>query len=187
MGKLSSLGVVLLLAAACAGPAATPTRPPATATPTVAATPSPTTAPTASPTTAPSPTMAASPTMTGSPAAATVMLAETSIGTVLVGSNGKTLYGFTPDVDAGMPTCYADCAGVWPPLTVTGDFTVGEGLDEMLFTVVPRTDGTQQLQIGDYPLYYYAPDINPGDVNGQGVGGVWYVVDATGTLITTAP
>ena len=41
------------------------------------------------------------------------------------------------------------------------------------------------LKIGDWPLYYFAGDTAPGETNGQGVGGVWWVVAPDGTLIET--
>lgn len=116
-------------------------------------------------------------------AAATVKTATTSLGTVLVGTNGKTLYAFTPDQTAGKPTCNEGCVATWPPLTVTGDFTVASGLDKAKFKLVARDDGSMQLQVGDYPLYFYGPDVNAGDVNGQGVGGKWFVVGQDGALI----
>ena len=34
-----------------------------------------------------------------------------------------------------------------------------------------------------YPLYYYAKDEKPGDVKGQGVGDVWYVISASGEMV----
>lgn len=46
-----------------------------------------------------------------------------------------------------------------------------------------RTDGSKQLQYGDWLLYYYAPDAAAGDTTGQGVGGVWWVISPTGDLI----
>ena len=156
MAKLVTLVSVLVLLAACSGGGASAT---------------------------PGRTAGASATAAG--AGETVKLADTTLGKVLVGSNGKTLYGFTPDKDQGKPTCYDACAATWPPLTVSGDFTVGTGLDKSKFKLVDRTDGSKMLQIGDYPLYFYAPDVNAGDVNGQGVGGKWFVVGADGTLIQT--
>jgi len=100
-----------------------------------------------------------------------------------VGSNGKTLYGFTPDVGAAAPTCVDGCAATWPPLTVTGAATAGSGVDQSKLTTIQRADGTTQVKYGDYPLYYYAPDTAAGQTTGQGVGGKWYVVGANGTLI----
>ena len=55
-----------------------------------------------------------------------------------------------------------------------------------MFTVVPRLDGTNQLKAGKWPLYRFAGDAAPGDANGQGSGGVWFVVDPHGGLIKNA-
>jgi predicted lipoprotein with Yx(FWY)xxD motif len=46
-----------------------------------------------------------------------------------------------------------------------------------------RTDGSMQLTINGMPVYYYAQDSKPGDTNGQGVGSVWFVLDASGNMI----
>jgi predicted lipoprotein with Yx(FWY)xxD motif len=114
--------------------------------------------------------------------AVTVMVAETEFGPILVDADGKTLYMFKPDT-AGESTCYEDCETNWPPLTVTGDITVGEGLDAANFTTVERTDGSMQVKAGAWPLYYFANDAAAGDINGQGQGDVWFVVSPTGEPI----
>jgi predicted lipoprotein with Yx(FWY)xxD motif len=122
-----------------------------------------------------------SPTATTTPEpAAGVRLADTSLGEILVGPEDMTLYGFTVD-DPGVSNCYDDCARVWPPLPA--DTSIGDGLDESRFSTTERDDGTTQLVIGDWPLYYFAGDSAPGDVNGQDVEGVWFVVTADGELI----
>jgi Secreted repeat of unknown function len=41
-------------------------------------------------------------------------------------------------------------------------------------------------KVGDWTLYYFAQDRAPGDLNGRGVGGVWWVVAPDGTLIESA-
>jgi predicted lipoprotein with Yx(FWY)xxD motif len=120
------------------------------------------------------------PETTTTEAAAGVSLSETSLGEVLVGPEGMTLYGFTVD-DPGVSNCYDGCAQTWPPLA--GDTPVGDGLDESLFSTTDRDDGTTQLVIGEWPLYYFAGDTAPGDVNGQDVEGVWFVVTADGELV----
>ena len=118
-------------------------------------------------------------------AAATIELAESDLGTILVDADGMTLYGFTVDTE-GVSACYDDCATNWPALIADGDVTVGEGLDQSLVTTVERTDGTMQVKYGDWPLYYFANDGAAGDTNGQGLSEVWYVVGADGALIETA-
>lgn len=112
----------------------------------------------------------------------TIALAESTLGAILVDADGKTLYAFTNDAD-GVPACYDDCAGAWPPLLADGDVTPGDGLDATKLTTVDRTDGTKQVKYGDWPLYYFAADAAAGDTKGQGVATKWFVLDATGALI----
>lgn len=108
----------------------------------------------------------------------TVKLVDTS-GEYLTDSIGITLYIFTQDpVDGGTSACYDACATTWPPLVIgEGDFVVEipEGFGE-----IPRDDGLSQLTYLGSPLYYYAGDTAPGDLNGDGIGGVWFAVPLTG-------
>ena len=112
--------------------------------------------------------------------AASVATAETGLGTILVDANGMTLYGFTAD-STGEPTCVEGCADAWPPALVEGEPEVGE-LDASVFTTVEHPLGSQ-LKAGDWPLYTFSGDTAPGDTNGQGSGGKWFVVAVDGTLI----
>ncbi|HEX2153756.1 MAG TPA: hypothetical protein VHL52_07250 [Acidimicrobiia bacterium] len=107
-------------------------------------------------------------------------VAETDLGQILVGPDEMSLYVFLPD-SQGESTCYDACAETWPPLT--GDVTAGEGADESLLGTVERTDGSTQATYNDWPLYYYAPDEEPGDVSGQGVGDNWFVIDPAGEVV----
>ena len=126
-------------------------------------------------------TVADSTTSTSGQAASgeTVAVAETSLGEVLVDGEGMTLYLFTNDSDS-TSTCSGGCADTWPPLTVDGEPSGGEGVDAALLGTTDRDDGTTQVTYNGQPLYTYAADSAPGDVNGQGVGGVWYAVLPTG-------
>jgi predicted lipoprotein with Yx(FWY)xxD motif len=128
---------------------------------------------------APAPTTAST-IATISPSTAAASTRDSSLGPVLVDGKQLTLYGLTQD-DNGMPTCLDACAAVWPPEAVNGA-TLPTGLDPAIFSVVTRPDGTHQLKAGKWPLYRFAGDAAPGDVNGQGSGGVWYVVTPTGGL-----
>jgi predicted lipoprotein with Yx(FWY)xxD motif len=110
-----------------------------------------------------------------------IQTAQTDLGEVLVTQDGLTAYGFTNDTD-GTSTCEDSCADAWPPVLVEGT-ELPEGLDPAVFSVVPRSDGTNQLKAGDWPLYTFAGDQAPGDTNGQGSGGVWFVVSPTGELV----
>lgn len=109
-------------------------------------------------------------------------LGETSLGEVLVDADGMTLYGFTDDTD-GTSTCTGACADAWPPATTSEPPPLAPGLDLADFGVVEHPEVGGQLKVGDWPLYTFAGDAEPGDVNGQGSGGVWFAVAADGTLV----
>jgi predicted lipoprotein with Yx(FWY)xxD motif len=178
-----SLSIPLLMglvtAIAACGPAASAS--PSVAAPSAAST-SPSASATESATDEPSPTEEATESPTDTAGEATVGVAQSDLGEILVDGEGRTLYAFTPD-EGGEPTCYDDCATNWPPLVVTGDITVGEGLDDGDFSTVERTDGAMQVKAGDWPLYSFANDAAPGDTNGQGAADRWFVVSPSGEII----
>ena len=106
--------------------------------------------------------------------------AETDLGTILVDAEGFTLYVFTNDT-GGASTCNEGCIDNWP--AVPADTPIGSDLDASLFGTTTRDDGSEQLNVNGQPLYRYTPDAAPGDINGQGVGGVWFVIGTDGNLI----
>jgi predicted lipoprotein with Yx(FWY)xxD motif len=71
-----------------------------------------------------------------------VRLGESPLGPVLVGPDGRVLYGFTNDLN-GQSTCVGTCADAWPPVLVNPDWIVGPNLDSGVFSSVHRPDGTQ--------------------------------------------
>lgn len=113
-------------------------------------------------------------------------------GVILTDGEGTTLYRFTRDED-GQSTCYDDCAEAWPPLTVDDSPTIPEGLPGE-FATTERDDGSMQVTYNGMPLYYFQNDEEPGDVSGQGVNDVWFVVNpacpaenGTTTPVTPTP
>jgi predicted lipoprotein with Yx(FWY)xxD motif len=118
-------------------------------------------------------------------AAVTVAIASTSLGDALVDARGMTLYVFDNDGE-NESSCVEGCASAWPPLVVTGEAVYGDGLDAASFTTFARPDGTMQVAVNGRPLYTFASDTAPGDVAGQGVGGVWWVAGANGEKIAAA-
>jgi predicted lipoprotein with Yx(FWY)xxD motif len=179
------LGVAL---AACSSGGAAPTTPPATTAAAASAAPAASDAPAASSggrygggydsSQAPASEAPAS----EAPAAVTVQLASTTLGDVLADGAGRTLYVFTAD-SGGTSTCYSSCADNWPALTADTVPQLGTGLAAADFGTTARTDGTTQVTFHGMPLYYYAGDSAPGQTNGQGLFGKWYVVDGTGALV----
>ena len=103
------------------------------------------------------------------------------LGFYLVDSKGMTLYFFSKDYD-GKSKCYGDCAKKWPPFYVE-DLKVSPPLDPKDFGVVTREDGTKQITYKGWPLYYFFKDAKPGDVNGEGVKGVWFVAKPDYTVM----
>lgn len=168
-------GVVAVLAVACGGDGATDTTTttaaPATTVTTTAAT-STTTQPEATTTEAPPTTAALEPPY--------VTIGETDLGAVLTDDTGMTLYLFTPDAQ-GDSTCAGGCATTWPPFT--GDVSAGTGVDASLLGSITRGDGSIQATYNGWPLYYYSGDTEPGHTRGQGIGGVWWVIDAEGNAV----
>ena len=113
-----------------------------------------------------------------------ITTASTAFGTFLVDDEGKTLYMFTQD-SPGRSTCEGDCPAAWPP--VPGEVVAGEGADQDLLGTIERSDGSTQATYADWPLYYFAQDQAAGDVKGQGVKDVWYVLTPEGEPIEKAP
>jgi predicted lipoprotein with Yx(FWY)xxD motif len=113
--------------------------------------------------------------------AAPVVVADSSLGQILTTADGFTVYGFKNDT-AGTSTCTGGCAQSWPAVTTTSE-ELPAGLDPQVFSVVEGADEIYQLKAGDWPLYRFSGDAAAGDTNGQGQGGVWFVVAPDGTLI----
>ncbi len=63
----------------------------------------------------------------------------------------------------------------WQPVTVDDPAAVTlDDIDGSLLGAVDRADGTKQVTLGGYPLYRFAKDTRAGDINGQGVAGIWF-------------
>ena len=112
--------------------------------------------------------------------------ADPALGNVVVGEDGMSLYVFTTD-SAGFSKCTGQCAESWPPLVTSLDTpaAAGPGVTGEVGLFL-RADGTNQVSLGGAPLYYFAADEAAGDIKGQGVGGVWYLVSAAGEPVGQA-
>ena len=100
---------------------------------------------------------------------------KAKVGSVIVDAQGRTLYRFTAEAQ-GRPVCTGACVGTWPPAVVTD----AAGLPMHVATVKRPDDGKLQLTYDGHPLYRYAGDQSKADANGDGVGGQWFVVKASG-------
>ena len=90
---------------------------------------------------------------------------------VLAAAGGKTLYTNDRDAQPGRSVCDAECAELWVPLAAP---LIATPHDE--WTIVQRGDGTRQWARNGRPLYTYSGDFKPGDMRGDGWGGIWHAV-----------
>ncbi|MDQ6659308.1 MAG: hypothetical protein M3Z00_14000 [Actinomycetota bacterium] len=125
----------------------------------------------------------------GGPVAATgasLRVAHSSLGNIIVDAAGRSLYLFTKDArGSGKSSCTGKCQATWPPLLATGTPT-GDGITGTLGTM-PGPDGKKQVTLNGWPLYYFAADKAAGDVKGQGILKSWWVVTAAGVAMSGAP
>ena len=116
---------------------------------------------------------------------ASVGVARSGLGSILVDSGGRTLYLFEAD-SGGRSACSGACAMAWPPLLVTGRPTVGSGLAASKLGTIVRAGGGRQVTYNGHPLYLFVKDTRAGETSGQGVsafGAAWFVVSAAGNQI----
>jgi predicted lipoprotein with Yx(FWY)xxD motif len=159
--------VFALAAAACSsggGASAAPSSAAAAASPSAAAA-----SPSASATESASPTESAE-------AEYKIEIADNAtLGKILTGEEGKTLYIFKADTKPNESVCTGECAVNWPPYALEGNekAEAGEGVTGTIATF-DRADGTKQVSYNGMPLYYFKGDAKAGDINGQGLAdGKW--------------
>ena len=121
----------------------------------------------------------------GSSSASLVGTQETDLGEVLDQRGGP----HPVRLHAGLAAAARRARATAPPPGRRSRSTATElpaGLDAETYSVIERPDGTYQLAADEQPLYTFGGDEQPGDVNGQGVGGSWFAVDAGGQLLQDA-
>lgn len=98
--------------------------------------------------------------------------------TILTNAQGLTLYYLTADT-ATTAACAGTCAGIWPPLlfTGTGSPTSASPLSGALSAVTDANG--HQVEYNGHPLYTYSKDTAPGQTNGEGFKGKWFVATPT--------
>jgi predicted lipoprotein with Yx(FWY)xxD motif len=104
------------------------------------------------------------------------------LGTILVDSQGLTLYDFHKD-KGGESSCYGACAAAWPPLLTQGNPQAQGKADRSMLGTTKRKDGTLQVTYNGWPLYTYAADQAPGEANGNDIdqfGAEWYALQPNG-------
>ena len=94
---------------------------------------------------------------------------------VLTTAKGFSIYYRMSD-PAPASTCTGACAKAWPPLLASNAMmmlTSSMPLPKKL--TVHMTANGNQIEYDGHPLYTYAGDMAPGQINGRGIGMVWYL------------
>jgi predicted lipoprotein with Yx(FWY)xxD motif len=109
-------------------------------------------------------------------------------GDYIADANGRALYMFEADTqgkgDGGaVSACTGECVGEWPPFRTQGTTGVSAGAAGDLVGALKRHDGTTQVTYNGWPLYYFYPDENTGDITGhdfEDFGAEWYLLTPEG-------
>jgi len=109
------------------------------------------------------------------------------VGTVggkqaLTDQNGCALYLFTQDTPQ-QSACTGTCIQQYPPL-ISQSPKAGTGVTQANLATFTRPENTTQVTYFGHQLYYFSGDTAPGQANGQGSAGTWFLVDASGNAIT---
>ncbi len=99
------------------------------------------------------------------------------LGSFLVDGQGLSLYHFLKD-EPDKSNCDASCQNRWPPLLTTGAPAASAGVDASKLGTIPFDGDQKQVTYDHMPLYHWHTDEKPGDTFGQGIGEVWFVVEA---------
>ncbi|HET7387143.1 MAG TPA: hypothetical protein VFJ19_10830 [Nocardioidaceae bacterium] len=92
-----------------------------------------------------------------------VSTTKTSLGSVLVGKDGMTLYMYEHDAPH-RSNCTGECLATWPAV---GKASAGSGVKGSLLGTIKRGNGSVQATYNGHPLYYFTGDSKKGDVTGQ--------------------
>jgi predicted lipoprotein with Yx(FWY)xxD motif len=111
-----------------------------------------------------------------------VVHTDAKLGSILTDPAGRTLYWYTKDTP-GVSNCSGGCLTAWPAFISAANPTLPSGVPGKIATIT-RADGTIQATYDGMPLYYYSKDAKAGDVAGQSVGKVWFVVTPTAGPLT---
>ncbi|MFC5652256.1 plastocyanin/azurin family copper-binding protein [Paenibacillus solisilvae] len=107
------------------------------------------------------------------------------LGNYLTDEYGRTLYYFDKDTPQ-TSVCEGTCLVNWPAYLAAGDY-VPTGVSKADIGTITRSGGSKQTTYKGFPLYYFIKDKAHGDVLGQDVGNVWFVVNPGTFTGTTAP
>jgi predicted lipoprotein with Yx(FWY)xxD motif len=105
-----------------------------------------------------------------------VKTASNSLGTILIDSQGMTLYHLSGEQNGRFICTSSACLGAWHPLVAPASGAPAGTVGQL--GVVKRPEGTLQVTYRGTPLYTFAGDERAGETKGQGIKdvGTWSVV-----------
>ena len=105
-----------------------------------------------------------------------ILIGQSSAGSILTDGSGMTLYTYDND-GSSLSNCTGQCLVIWPPVLtpISGPSSIPGDLYSNIGSFV-RDDSTTQAAYKGMPLYSYSGDSKPGDMKGDGIGGVWHIV-----------
>lgn len=99
----------------------------------------------------------------------------TEFSVTAMDKDGFSLYTFDND-STEASNCEAQCLVNWPAFVPNEeDVTIGD------YTIFERSDGTKQWAHQGMPLYFFKNDEARGDINGEGLFGVWHLITPPAT------
>jgi predicted lipoprotein with Yx(FWY)xxD motif len=120
--------------------------------------------------------------------AAVVKSASNSLGTILVDSQGMTLYHLSGEVNGKFICTSSGCLGVWHPLIASSTGAPSGEVGSL--GTMKRPEGTEQVTYKGTPLYTFTGDKQAGETKGQGIKdvGTWSVIttSSSGTTPSTS-
>jgi predicted lipoprotein with Yx(FWY)xxD motif len=93
------------------------------------------------------------------------------VGSYLTDDKGMTLYVFKKDAP-GKSACAGPCVAAWP-IYYREKIEPTEGVSAGDFGTIDREDGKKQTTYKGLPLYYFAQDRKPGQMEGHGFKDLW--------------
>ncbi|GLU46959.1 SCO0930 family lipoprotein [Nocardiopsis ansamitocini] len=116
------------------------------------------------------------------PATGAVSAAQDSaLGAIVKDAENRTLYRFDDDTAWPMVSnCDGECTETWKPAKPADAASV-QGIAPELISTLVRADGTEQLAIDCWPVYWFTKDTEADPISGHGVGGTWWAITPDGT------
>ena len=124
---------------------------------------------------------------TGASSASGIKTASTSKGTVLVNSQGRTLYWFAIDTPTSSK-CSGTCATFWPPVLGKPSMASGASLSGT-FGTIKRSGGTASGHLRRPPAVHVQAGHHAGPgqrQRHQHLGGLWWAMTPSGAKLAAA-